>query len=270
MDDTKLLTAFDLTGKVAIVTGAGSGIGLGISQVLAAAGATVVCADVDGAAADAAAKAITGASHLALAATLDVSRQQEVADLVRTTAADHGRLDIMCNNAGVIGPEVPAVDLAEDALDRLLAVNLKGVLFGSQQAAKVMVEQGQGSIVNTASAAIDSPTSSLLAYGISKVGVVQISRSLAAELGPRGVRVNVIAPGMVDTNITRRHYANADGTIDEVKREAVLGPARDHAPLRILGTPEDMGFSALFLASEASRFITGQIIRPNGGIAMPW
>lgn len=270
VDAATVPNAFDLTGRVAIVTGAGSGIGLGISQVLAAAGALVVCADVNGVAADAAAKTIGLAGHDARAATLDVSRRPDVTDLVRSTASEHGRLDIMCNNAGVIGPEVPAIDLTEEALDGLLAVNLKGVLFGSQEAAKVMINQGRGSIVNTASAAIDSPTPSLLAYGISKVGIVQISRSLAAEVGPRGVRVNVIAPGLVETNITRRHYTNDDGTTDEARRDATLSAMREYAPLKTLGTPEDMGLAALFLASDASRFITGQIVRPNGGTAMPW
>ena len=270
VDAATVPNAFDLTGRVAIVTGSGSGIGLGISQVLAAAGALVVCADVNGATADAAAQTIGLAGHEARAAALDVSRRSDVVDLVRSTVSEHGRLDIMCNNAGVIGPEVPAIDLTEEALDGLLAVNLKGVLFGSQEAAKVMTDQGRGSIVNTASAAIDSPTPSLLAYGISKVGIVQISRSLAAELGPRGVRVNVIAPGLVETNITRRHYTNDDGTTDEARRDATLSAMREYAPLKTLGTPEDMGLAALFLASDASRFITGQIMRPNGGTAMPW
>jgi 3-oxoacyl-[acyl-carrier protein] reductase len=270
VDAATLPNAFDLTGRVAIVTGAGSGIGLGISRALAGAGALVVCADVNGATADAAAKTITSAGRKARAATLDVSRRPDVIGLVRSTTSEHGRLDIMCNNAGLIGPEVSAIDLTEDALDGLLAVNLKGVLFGSQEAAKVMLKQGRGSIVNTASAAIDSPTPGLLAYGISKVGIVQISRSLAAEVGPSGVRVNVIAPGLVETNITRRHYTNEDGTIDEGRRDATLTQMRDYAPLKTLGTPEDMGLAALFLASDASRFITGQILRPNGGTAMPW
>jgi 3-oxoacyl-[acyl-carrier protein] reductase len=270
VDAATLPSAFDLTGRVAIVTGAGSGIGLGISQVLAAAGALVVCADVNDATADAAAGAIGSAGYQARAATLDVSHRSDVADLIQSTAAEYGRLDIMCNNAGLIGPEVPAIDLTEEALDALLAVNLKGVLFGSQEAAKAMVRQGRGSIVNTASAAIDSPTPSLLAYGISKVGIVQISRSLAAEVGPSGVRVNVVAPGLVETNITRHHYTNPDGTTDEARRDATLTQMREYAPLKTLGLPEDIGLAVLFLASDASRFITGQILRPNGGTAMPW
>ena len=125
--------------------------------------------------------------------------------MVAAAVGEHGRLDIMCNNAGII-IDVPTLDLSESDLDRVLAVNLKGVLFGCQEAGRVMSDRGGGSVVNMASGAIDSPTPGLVAYGISKVGIVALSRTLAAELGPRHVRVNVIAPGVVETNITLRHY----------------------------------------------------------------
>jgi 3-oxoacyl-[acyl-carrier protein] reductase len=133
-----------------------------------------------------------------------------------------------------------------------------------------MVATGGGSIINMASGAIDAAAPGLAAYGISKASVVQLTRTLAVELGGDGVRVNAIAPGVVETDITRRHYARADGSIDEDKRAAVLESMRASSPLGLIGTPEDVGWAALYLASDAARFVTGQILRPNGGTTMPW
>ncbi|WP_083390905.1 SDR family NAD(P)-dependent oxidoreductase [Parafrankia soli] len=260
--------AFDLTGRVAIVTGAGHGIGQGVARVLAAAGAVVVCADVDAGAAGATSEEIAAAGGSAAPAAVDVSRRDQVHDLVRATASEHGRVDVMCNNAGII-IDVPVLDLSEEQLDRVLAVNLKGVLFGCQAAGAVMRSQRAGSIINMASGAFDTAPARLVAYSISKAGVVQITRTLAKELGPDGVRVNAIAPGLVETDITRRHYTAEDGTVDEDKRERFLGRSRDLAPLRRIGTTEDVGHAALYLASEAARFVTGQVLRPNGGVSMP-
>ena len=260
---------FDLSGRVAIVTGAGSGIGQGTARVLAAAGATVVCADVDLAAAEHTAELIERQGGTATAAAVDVSRREDVGTLVHRVVADLGRLDIMANVAGII-TQSSVLDLTEEDFDRVLSVNLKGVLFGCQAAGAVMVEQGSGSIVNMASSAVDGPTPDLVSYSVSKVGVVQITRTLAAEIGPRGVRVNAIAPGLIETNMTRRHYRNADGTVDEARRQATLTPMRARSPLGLIGSPEDIGWAVLYLASDAARFVTGQILRPNGGAGMPW
>jgi 3-oxoacyl-[acyl-carrier protein] reductase len=259
----------DLDGRVAIVTGAGSGIGRGSAQILGAAGALVMCVDISESGAEATADSIRNAGGNAEAAVVDVSHREEVADLVTRVVAEHGRLDVMCNNAGII-TDVAVLDLTEEQLDRVLAVNLKGVLFGCQAAGRVMSDQGAGSIVNMASGAIDGPTPGLVAYGISKVGVVALTRTLAVELGSRHVRVNAIAPGLIETNITRRHYFREDGTIDEARREAVLAAMRARTPLGFIGEPEDVGWAVLYLASDASRFVTGQILRPNGGTSMPW
>ncbi len=267
MSNGSLLT--DLGGRVAIVTGAGSGIGQGVARILGAAGAFVVCTDVAEAASDATAESIRAEGGSAGSQAVDVRRREDVAACVSAVVAEHGRLDVMCNNAGII-IDVPVLDLSEDELDRVLAVNLKGVLFGCQEAGQVMATRDGGSIINMSSGAIDGAAPGLVAYAISKVGIVALTRSLAAELGSRRVRVNAIAPGLIETNITRRHYTGPDGGVDEARREATLAPMRARSPLGLIGTPDDIGWAALYLASDASRFVTGQILRPNGGTTMPW
>ncbi|MDT3439340.1 glucose 1-dehydrogenase [Pseudofrankia sp. BMG5.37] len=258
----------DLTGRCAIVTGAGSGIGRGIAQMFAAAGAAVVCADISAPAAEETAGLVRGSGGVAKAATVDVSSRAQVADLVASAVAEHGRLDVICNNAGII-IDVPVLDLDEAELDRVLAVNLKGVLFGCQEAGRAMAAAG-GSIINMASGAVDAAAPGLAAYGISKAGIVQLTKTLAVELGHDGVRVNAIAPGLIETSMTRRHYARPDGSVDEDRRAAVLQPMRKTSPLGLIGAPEDIAWAALYLASDAARFVTGQILRPNGGTSMPW
>ena len=241
---------FDLTGRVAIVTGAGSGIGRASAALLASRGATVVGADVTG------------------DPPVDVSRKEDVDALVDRTVADHGRLDVMANVAGVM-LDSSVADLTEPDLDRIIGVNLKGVLFGCQAAARVMVEQGSGSIVNMASGAIDTPAPNIAAYAMTKAAVAQLTKSLAVEIGARGVRVNAIAPGYVLTWMTARRFTKPDGTVDEAMKEAVAGHMAQMAPLGRVGDPIDIAYAVLYLASDASSFMTGQILRPNGGIAMP-
>jgi 3-oxoacyl-[acyl-carrier protein] reductase len=263
------LGAFDLTGRVAVVTGAASGIGRASAALLGAAGAAVVCADVDAAGAEDSAGRLEEAGARALSRQVDVTVAGALDAVVDDALTAFGRLDVMANIAGIIA-QAAVVDLDDDALDRVLAVNLTGVFRGCRAAARVMGSQGAGSIVNMASAAVDTPSPGLAAYGMAKAAVVQLTRVLATEMGPKGVRVNAVAPGFVETAMTSRHFTAADGTVDEPHRTAVLGAVARTTPLRTVGRPEDVAHAVLYLASDASRFVTGQIVRPNGGVAMPW
>lgn len=263
------LDAFDLSGRVAVVTGAGSGIGRASAIMLASVGASVVCADVQVDGAKETAATIASSGGTAEARQVDVSDKAAAEDLVAGAMASFGRLDVMANIAGIIvGGTV--LDMSDEDFERVLAINLKGVFYGCRAAARVMTAQGSGSIVNMSSGAIDTPAPGLSGYGMTKAAVAQLTRVLAAEVGRQGVRVNAIAPGFVVTGMTGRHFVNADGTIDEAKREATLAPMRRSAPLGRVGEPDDIAYAVLYLSSDASRFVTGQILRPNGGVTMPW
>jgi 3-oxoacyl-[acyl-carrier protein] reductase len=257
--------AFDVSGLVAVVTGAGSGIGRGTAVHLAAAGATVVCTDIDAASAAATADQAGGGSYPAPA---DVTQRASVERLVNGVIERHGRVDAMCNIAGII-TEAPLLELSEGEFDRMTAVNLKGVLFGCQAAGRAMAAAGRGAIVNMSSAVVDRPAAGFGAYATTKAGVAQLTKTLAVELGPRGVRVNAVAPGVIVTAMTERHYTRADGTIDEEARDARLAALRAVSPLGTVGMPEDIAHIVRYLLSDAARFVTGQVFRVNGGAMMP-
>ncbi|MCM2425766.1 SDR family NAD(P)-dependent oxidoreductase [Streptomyces sp. RKAG337] len=263
------MKAYDLTGRTALVTGAASGIGRASAVLLAQAGATVVCADRDGPGVRETAELIEKAGGAARARQLDVTDRAQIAETVAETVRDHGRLDILAAIAGIMhSSSVLETDDAD--LDRVLGVNFKGVLHSAQEAARVMTAQRSGSIITMASGAIDTGARGLLCYSVSKAAVVQLTKTLAAELGPLGIRANAIAPGFIRTPMTSHYGTGSDGSFDETTQARAEASLVRMAPLGRVGTPEDVAGSVLFLASDASAFTTGQILRPNGGVAMPW
>jgi 3-oxoacyl-[acyl-carrier protein] reductase len=268
MQASTLIESFRVDGRVAVVTGAGSGIGKASALALAGAGATVVCADIHADTARTTAEEIVAAGGVAEGVAVDVSVRTEVDALAGRVAADRGGIHIWCNIAGIM-VEGPFLDAPEEDLDRIIAVNLKGVFFGCQAAGRVMVDQpGGGSIINASSGAADAPPPNIVSYAICKAGVVQMTKSMAVEVGKKHVRVNAVAPGFVLTGMTGRYFVRPDGTVDEEMQEAVVAPMRKFTPLRSIGEPEDIAAAVLYLASDASRFMTGQVLRPNGGVAM--
>ena len=268
MDATTLIQSFRADGKVAVVTGAGSGIARASALALAGAGATVVCADIHEDTARATADEIVAGGGAAEGAALDVSKRVEVDALARRVAEERGGIHVWCNIAGIMLGG-PFLDESEEDLDAIMAVNLKGVFFGCQAAGRVMVEQPEGgSIINCSSAAADTPSPNIVSYAICKAAVNQMTKSLAVEVGKRHVRVNAVAPGFVITGMTTGHFNLPDGSPDETMENALVSAMRKGAPLRSVGEPEDIAAAVLYLASDASRFMTGQVIRPNGGVAM--
>lgn len=260
---------FDLSGRVAVVTGAARGIGLAIATVLARAGAHVVLTDVSTVGFDETVRDLAAQGLACEWANLDVSDCVAVDALIDEVLARHGRLDVMVNNAAVIDDSTP-LTVTEAELDRVHAVNFKGVVFGSQAAARVMVTAGSGSIINVTSGVIDVATPTVAAYSTSKAAAAQYSRGLAMEVAPHGVRVNTLAPGWTDTPMNERHVLRSDGSVDPERKAAYVAMRAALAPLGVAGDPVDQAYAVLYLASDASRFATGMVMRVNGGTTMPW
>ncbi len=241
---------FDLTGRVALVTGGGGGLGREIAGGLAAFGARVVVADLDPGRAAEAAQAIPGARP----AQVDVTAPDSVRRLVSAVVADDGRIDILVNAAGVFRT-APAVSMSLDDWEAVLRVNLTGVFLTTQAVGAVMLEQGRGKVVNVASVSSRVGNPEYAAYAASKGGVALLTRVLGAEWGPRGVNVNAIGPAFTETDLTRA-YLERPG-----RREQVIAKI----PLGRLGTPRDVVGAAVFLASDAADFVVGQTIYVDGG-----
>ncbi|WP_372345196.1 SDR family NAD(P)-dependent oxidoreductase [Streptomyces sp. KL116D] len=254
--------AYDLTGRTAFVTGAASGIGRASAVLLAEAGATVHCADRDAQGLHETAALVKEGGGTAHTHTLDVSDRAQLTEAIAAAGATTGSLDIMAAVAGIMHSS-PVLETRDEDLDRVLAINFKGVLYACQEAARTMIAAGtRGSIVTMASGAVDTGGPGLLCYGVAKAAVVQLTKTLATEVGPHGIRVNAVAPGWIRTPMTTRHG-------DRVQEHTESLMVR-MSPLGRVGEPEEIAHAVLHLASDAAAFTTGQILRPNGGVAMPW
>ena len=244
----------NLSGKVAIVTGAARGIGRATTQTFVNAGAKVVVADLRHEEATAFAAELKAAGHEAIACGVDVSNSAQVRQMVAQTIEAFGRVDILVNNAATF--QVASIlDLTEEDWDRMMAINLKSVFLCSQAVMPAMMEQRSGRIINFCSMVAKSGGKSVGAnYSASKAGVMCLTKSLATQLGGYGVNVNAVAPGVIDTELSR-------GIPGTDKQAAAC-------PLGRIGQPQDVANGILFLASEMSSYITGEILDINGGIIM--
>jgi NAD(P)-dependent dehydrogenase (short-subunit alcohol dehydrogenase family) len=248
-----------LEGKVAVVTGAGSGIGRAIAHRFAQEGASVVIAEVNRDAGASAASEIRAEGGSALFVPTDVSRAADVEAMVRRTVAEFGRLDVLVNNAAIqiLGR---LADTSEEDWDRLQSVNLKGVFLCSKYAIPEMVRTGGGSIVNIASVLGLVGDPDLAAYCAAKGGVLALTKAAALAYGPAGIRVNAICPGDVDTPMVR-DYFNKDPDPEALRRRI----SSEYA-LRRIAEPREIAEAALFLASDASSFVTATALVIDGGL----
>ncbi|MEW2397194.1 SDR family oxidoreductase [Streptomyces sp. NPDC046862] len=260
-----LANMFRLTGKVAVVTGGGSGIGRAAAGVLAAAGARVVVADLDVEGAEKTVAGVEADGGKAVARQVDVADPDAVNALVDETVSGFGQLDVLVNNAGIMVRR-PLTEVPPDEFDRVLSVNLKSVLYGSQAAARVM--RPGSSIVNTLSTIIDFSTPGTGSYAAAKKGGEALTRTFAVELGPRGIRVNGIAPGWTDTGITRERHMDETGEFQQNGFDELADKMATATPLGRVAEAVDSACAVLYLASEASRCVTGHVIRVNGGASM--
>jgi 3-oxoacyl-[acyl-carrier protein] reductase len=248
--------------RVAIVTGSARGLGEGIARKLAEEGAVVVCADVVDASDTAASLKPSASGRRGKAVHLDVTDTAQVERVFNEVAQEYGSLDILCNNAGVAQPILSMLDTTDEVVDRVLAVNVRGVLACSRAAGRIMLAQGSGRIINTASQVGKNAWPGWGIYSASKAAVIAITQVMARELAPTVV-VNAICPGTMLTDMTRTGFRA--GAAEGEDWEANLAEHTAAIPFKRLGTPEDMGNLAAWLASDECSFTTGAAINLTGG-----
>jgi dehydrogenase/reductase SDR family member 4 len=249
---------FDLTGKVALVTGSTRGIGKSIAEELARAGAKVVVSSRKAEACEEVRREFEGQGFQVLAKPCNVSRKEELQALVDATAKQWGRIDIVVANAASNPYYGPLTGIADDAFDKIINNNVKSVLWLAAMTLPAMGERRSGCFIVVGSIGGIKANTVIGAYGMSKAADHHLVRNLAAEWGPQNVRVNAIAPGLVKTEIGRALWE------DEARaRERIQA-----TPLRRLGEPRDIGGIAVFLASDAAAFVTGQCIVADGGVTI--
>ncbi len=240
-----------LEARVVIVTGAGKGIGRAIAERFAGEGARVVVNDVDEATASEVADGITAAGGTATAAVADVSDAAQVDAMFDATLAAHGTVDVLVNNAGLVSPMLHFLEADEAWWRHIIDVNLTGHFLTSRRAARIMAEQGGGVILHMSSGGATRAHRAFAAYDASKGGIEALTRAMALDLGPYGIRVCALVPGSIDT----------EGMDEEARR--LRG---ENIPLGRPGDPDDMAGPAVFLASDDARYVTGITLRVDGGM----
>lgn len=246
---------FDLTGKIAIVTGAKQGMGRTHALALAQQGAKVAVTDIDTGECQTVVDEIKSAGGEAICFKMDVSNLDEINDVFDKVVAEWGRLDILVNNAGIYSP-MPALDMTEEDWDKTIDINLKGYFFCAKRAAKEMSKNKWGRIVNIASIASGQVGVGVAAsshYTASKGGILGMTEALAIEFGPLGININAIGPGVIETPM-----------IGEVSEEQLAGMI-ERLPIKRIGKPEEVSSAVVFFASEEASYITGATLFVDGG-----
>ena len=246
-----------LDGKVAVITGAGSGIGRASAVLFAHEGAKVVCADCTGEEEKAAAEI----GDAAIPIRVDVARSEDVERMIALAEDQFGRLDVIFNNAGIAGTKGPVTDQTEETFDQVVAVNLKGVFLGMRFGIAAMLRHGGGSVINTSSAAGLVGWKGNAIYGATKAGVIQMTKATALDFAGQGIRVNAICPGMTWTGLvagSREHALPPEGATPPLS-----------VPMYRWGLASELAAAALFLSSDESSFITGVAFPVDGGYVCP-
>lgn len=249
----------DFSGKVALVTGAAAGMGLATARAFAEAGAAVVLADFKEDAVKTAAEALVAAGHKALAVRCDVGDDAQVAAMVERTVAAFGRLDAAFNNAGVMARIAPTAESTREDWDRVIGVNLRGVWSCMRHELRQMERQGSGAVVNNASVGALTGNPGIGSYIASKHGVVGLTRTAALEYVKRGIRVNAVNPGLIDTQVARDVVAGNEGAYVEIAKNVPIGRA---------GRPEEIASVVLWLCSPGASYVVGHALTVDGGMTV--
>jgi NAD(P)-dependent dehydrogenase (short-subunit alcohol dehydrogenase family) len=247
---------YDFEGQVALVTGASSGMGLATAKAFAEAGAAVVLGDINGEAITAAAEELSAAGHQAIGVTCDVADEAQAAAMVQRAVAAFGRLDMAFNNAGVQAPPSDAADEPAEAFDHVNAVNLRGVWTCMKHELRQMRAQGSGAIVNCSSLGGLIGLPGRAAYHASKHGVLGLTKSAAVEYAPRGVRINAVCPGTIDTPMVADMLQSQKDAMDEIMKQQVIGR---------LGRADEIAAAVLWLCSPGASFVIGVGLPVDGG-----